>query len=947
MTVPAWRRRIGWRFRFARRADARLGLVVGAAIVLIALLGPVFAPHDPTQSIALPFQGSRSGLPLGADFVGRDVLSRILYGGRTLILLALGAMFVVYAISLPLGLFAGYSRSRLDGFIMRGVDVFLVIPPIIFLLIVTTATGPSTAVMVVAVGVVLSPSAIRVIRTATLETSVTGYVEAALARGDRTLAVLRREILPNISGIVLADAGLRLTYAILAIASLNFLGLGLQPPAADWGLMISENRSGLQANPLAIAVPAALIAVLTISVNLVADAFARSLGSSAQELTAVESGLRRVEASDTEALHLGDETDGNRDGPAMRPGLPNGIAPLELEEMEADELRDAVVVVKGLTLALDSGWPIVEGVSFAVRPGEILGVVGESGSGKTSTAVALLGYARPGVRIIGGSVAIDGQQLLGRPESEVRRLRGKLVSYVPQEPTAALNPSLRIGKLIDDLLRQHQPPKSDTKAGRMELIREALDRIDLPSSRQFLRRFPHQLSGGQQQRVAIAKAVICTPRLIVLDEPTTGLDVVTQVRVLDEIKRLRSTMNVAMVYVSHDLAVVAALADRIAVMYAGRIVEEGCTQDVLARPAHPYTAGLVKAIPDVFRPTRLVGIPGAHAGVQDRLAGCAFAPRCHQRVERCTQELPCLERVARARRVRCFEWQRTPPPSEQELKIAATLANIDAPVLSVEGLGAIYRSRSEVVVAASDVSFQIGPGESVALVGESGSGKSTIARCIAGLHEPSSGRIFFDGHPLAPRAKDRSREDRRRCQIIFQSPRDALNPRRTVRDAISWPMRELRDFGAAQADDETLQLLDRVHLPRRLADRFPLELSGGERQRVAIARALGAQPQLIICDEITSALDVSIQAAVLDLLAELRAELQLSLLFISHDLGVVASVADRVLVLEHGVICDQGSMQSLVESSSHPYTRNLITAISDSRASPDRAELAPIGGEHH
>ena len=578
----------------------------------------------------------------------------------------------------------------------------------------------------------------------------------------------------------------------------------------------------------------------------------------------------------------------------------------------------AALAVNGLRVDVADGDVIVEDVSLSVAPGQILGLVGESGSGKTTTALALLDYARPGTRIVAGTIEVAGRRLSGLGEEQARPLRGRTVSYVPQDPGNALNPALRIRAAVEDMLAAHATARSGSAAA-------ALASVHLPTDDEFLRRFPHQLSGGQQQRVSIAIALVCEPPLVVLDEPTTGLDVVTQARVLDEIARLRRERGLAMVYVSHDLAVVAQVADRIAVMYAGRIVEEGPASAILEAPRHPYTRGLVGSIPDHLRPRRLVSMPGVAVGVGERPAGCAFAPRCPQKVERCDSELPELEEIGAGRRVRCFEWQRT-PPLELPLRALERPVGAVGALLAVEGLRAVYGRRHEQVVAAEDVSFALGAGECVALVGESGSGKTTIARCVAGLHAPAAGRISLDGASLAGKARKRPKEARRRIQIVFQNPFDSLNPRHRVDDAIARPARMLRDLSKAEAEAEVGRLLERVRLPARLASRFPGELSGGERQRVAVARALAAGPDVLVCDEITSGLDVSVQAAVLELLAELRSDLGLALLFITHDLGVVAAVADRVLVLEHGVVREQGMVADVIEHPQDDYTRRLVEA---------------------
>jgi peptide/nickel transport system ATP-binding protein len=593
----------------------------------------------------------------------------------------------------------------------------------------------------------------------------------------------------------------------------------------------------------------------------------------------------------------------------------------------AANAKQALLRVESIRLELLTGEPVVEDVSIELARGEILGLVGESGSGKTTAALALLGYARPGIRLAAGTIWVQGRELTSLREVQLRRLRGRLMSYVPQEPGPSLNPSLRIGDAIADVARAHLPERRGVVPG-------ALDRVELPSDRAFQRRFPHQLSGGQQQRVAIAVSLVCEPPLVILDEPTTGLDVVTQARILEEVARLRREVGLGIVYVSHDLAVVASIADRVAVMYAGRIVEEGPTETVLVEPKHPYARGLVASIPDHLVPRRPQSMPGVALGAGERPAGCAFAPRCAQKVARCETEMPSLEPTTPAHRVRCFEWRRTLPLVLGEPIEVRERRSLSSPLLSVEGLRAVYRGRSEQVVAADDVSFALASGECLALVGESGSGKTTIARCVVGLHSPVAGRILLDGTPMAASARERSKEVRRRCQIIFQNPYDSLNPRHRVGDAIARPARILRDLSEPEAERETVQLLERVRLPARVAHRFPAELSGGERQRVAIARALAANPDLLVCDEITSALDVSVQAAILELLGDLRAELNVAFLFISHDLGVVASIADRVLILERGIICEEGEVARLLTRPAHPYTRRLVEAAPRLEARP-------------
>ena len=589
------------------------------------------------------------------------------------------------------------------------------------------------------------------------------------------------------------------------------------------------------------------------------------------------------------------------------------------------------LAMSGLTVRVGRGPAIIEDVDLRLTRGEILGVVGESGSGKTTAALSLLGFASDGVEIASGSFELGGTVVAA--DESLRALRGSVISYVPQDPGRALNPSLRIADAILDVATAHAgPPDPDALVVRM------LDAVGLPSDEEFRRRFPHQISGGQQQRVLIAMALVGNPAVIVLDEPTTGLDVITQERILSLLVRLRDEQGIAMVCVAHDLSVVAQIADRIAVMYAGRIVEQGSLQKVLGHPRHPYTRGLLASIPDHARPRVLDAMPGIAVGVGERPAGCSFRPRCALSVDRCAEDMPPLLPIEDRHEVRCFRWEQTPRVSPILLQERSGVDSGRRTVLQVEQLRAEHVShRGGRVVAAADVSFSVQAGACVALVGESGSGKTTIARAIAGLHPIAYGRVKLGDDEVASLVRRRPVDHRRRIQLVFQSAAEALNPRRTVGDSIGRPAQVLRGLGPREVPREVARLLEAVRLPARVSERYPGQLSGGERQRVAIARALAADPEVILCDEITSALDVSVQAAVLRVLGDLRRDFGLGLLFITHNLGVVATVADEVLVLEHGLICERGPTTDVLEHPTHPYTQRLLDAAPSVVEVMDRA----------
>ncbi|PXX61141.1 MULTISPECIES: ABC transporter ATP-binding protein [unclassified Pseudomonas] len=573
-----------------------------------------------------------------------------------------------------------------------------------------------------------------------------------------------------------------------------------------------------------------------------------------------------------------------------------------------------VLRVSDLRVELAGQFDVLAKVSFSLAAGEIVGLVGESGSGKTTLATALLRHARQGARIVAGQVQVAGQSLLELEGEALRLARGGLVGYVAQDPATALNPALRIGALLGETLLAHQPALS-RDAVRLR-VGETLRDVGLPDEDAFLRRFPHQLSGGQQQRVMLALAFVLKPKLIVLDEPTTALDVTTQAHVLQTLKRLCRGQGVAALYVTHDLAVVRDLVDRVMVMYAGRLVEVAGREVLFRMPAHPYTRALLAAIPDIARRQPLQAIAGHAPAPGQRPDGCAFAPRCGRRRAECSVIAPSLLAHADSHQVACLV-----PEHEHaalgEVRVEALAAPGEV-LLEVQGLDVAYDRQ-----VLFDVSLQVRQGECLALVGESGSGKTSLARAIAGLGENVQGQMRYAGQPLAFAARQRDARLRHQVQYVFQNPYRALNPRQTVGQTLSAPLAHFFGVRGAEARQRVEAVLARVSLPARVADLYPQGLSGGERQRVAIARALICEPQLLVCDEITSALDVSVQASILALLRHLQGE-GLTLLFVTHDLGVVRAIADRVLVLRQGRVVEQGSAGQVLERPADAYTRNLV-----------------------
>jgi peptide/nickel transport system ATP-binding protein len=580
--------------------------------------------------------------------------------------------------------------------------------------------------------------------------------------------------------------------------------------------------------------------------------------------------------------------------------------------------------VRGLEIRAGSAGPdVVSDVSFSVAAGEVFGLVGESGSGKTTVALALLGHTRRGLTVTAGQIQLDGADLLRMSREELRAVRGAKVSYVPQDPAAALNPALRIGTQLAEAVRVHPGMVADPRARAAEVMTEA--RLD--ATREMLYRYPHQLSGGQQQRVALAMAFACRPSLIVLDEPTTGLDVSTQRHILDTVRRLCRSYGVAAVYVSHDLAVVSELVSQVAVMYAGRIVELGPASPLFGQPMHPYTSGLLAAVPTPDRAQVLTGIDGQQPRPGQRGRGCSFEPRCEHAIAACKTTVP-EPVVIHGRTIRCLRITSAqtcltgrPPAGNAGAGVAA--AGGAPAALELRSLSARYGAK----IALSDVSLAIAPQSCVAIVGESGSGKTTLARCVSGLHENGTGEMAFGGSPLPWGLHRRPKQVLKRIQYVFQNPYTSLNPRKTVGQIVAAPLQQFGKLSREEVSARVTAVLDDVSLGSGVVSRYPDQLSGGERQRVAIARALAVEPDLLICDEVTSALDVSVQAIIVELLRKIQRERQLTMLFITHNLALVRSIAQSAVVLRDGKIVEAGTAEQVLSSPSAAYTAELMADV--------------------
>ena len=607
--------------------------------------------------------------------------------------------------------------------------------------------------------------------------------------------------------------------------------------------------------------------------------------------------------------------------------------------LHVEDLRTEIAVRNGAVRAVD-------GVSFTVGRGELLGVVGESGCGKTMTALSIMRLLPDGGRIAGGRVLLGGEDLATLSDKEIRQVRGKRIGMVFQDPMTSLNPTIPIGRQVAEPLRLHTELSSRQITDR---VTEVLELVGLPQPAKRLNAFPHELSGGMRQRVMIARALACDPELLIADEPTTALDVTIQQQILELIDDLRSRLGMAVILVTHDLGVIAGRADRVAVMYAGRIVEVTDTNRLFGNPRHPYTEALFEALPENAAKTRdkLYSIPGLPPDLVTPPTGCRFAARCRYATEQCRTEDPPLRGDIAGHDYACFFPVGDPEPqsatrthqirrhddvSEDD---STAMAQQAEPLLEVENLvktfpvtaGLVLRRRVGSVSAIADVSFTVADGETFGLVGESGCGKTTIGRSIVGMEQPDSGAIRIGGTEFtALRGKER-RQRQRNTQLIFQDAYAALDPRMRVGAILSEPLAIHEVGNRAQRTKRVHDLLGEVGLPRSAADRYPHEFSGGQRQRIGLARALALQPKLIVADEPVSALDVSVQAQILNLMGDLRRRHGLTYVFISHDLSVVRYLAHTIGVMYLGKLVEVGPAKAVYNRPRHPYTRGLIDTI--------------------
>ena len=951
-------REAGFWHRFRHQPYAIGGLIFLLLVAVAAMFAPFFAPFHPNaQNLNVVNAGPSTSHWLGTDDLGRDILSRLIWGGRISLRAVFEIVGIAIALALPLGLIAGFFRGAVDAVIMRVMDALFSFPPLVLALTVAALLGAGLNGTALAISIVFVPSFVRLLRGEVIAVREETFIESARSLGATSNRLIRRHVVPNVASPIIIQVALAMGFALLVEAGLSFLGLGEQPPTASWGNMLSEGYQFIFRTPWALIFPGVAIMLTVLSFNLVADGLRDSLGrdrpkrSSLPSPEGVESTsrlaqLRGRSRQPAEALTMA--------------GLPT----------------DTVLAVEDVRIEFLTGgeWlPVMEGANFELERGKTLGLVGESGSGKTVSALAVMGLLPTRGCRSSGSARFEGRDLMRLSQAQLRQIRGNDISMIFQEPMTSLNPAFTVGNQIAEQVRTHRKVSRDES---WKAAVEMLDRVEIPDAANRAREYPHAFSGGMRQRVMIAMALSCSPKLLIADEPTTALDVTTQAQIIELLHKLQQEEAMAMIFVTHDLGVIADVADDVVVMYAGQIVEHTDATALFTRPRHPYTEALLRSIPQLTPAGEpLHFIPGIVPRPDQLPHGCRFHPRCSYSTEACVaapvsllpasrpeldgERAPTGDETPPGAAPRTGGTSDQPPGSgsrgplsrcvrQDELTLAG--ARYDAtdpttttvrssvtpsePLLVVRGLSKQFPIRSGLlrrvtgrVNAVDGVDLTIEPGKTLGLVGESGSGKSTLARLIVRLIDPTAGTVVLGGTGLTALRGPKLRRERQGMQMVFQDPYSSLDPRQNLLEIVGEPLRIHTSLTRAQRRQRVVEVLAQVGIGSHVLGRQPHEFSGGQRQRIAIARALALEPGLLVCDEPVSALDASTQSQVINLLSELQDRLGIAYLFIAHDLSVVRHLSDRIAVMYLGQIVEEGDANAVYLRPTHPYTSALLSAI--------------------
>ena len=856
------RRRAIWR-AIRRRPSAAIGSAVLAAFVVVALFAPALEPYSVTSQSGPVYGHPSPAHPLGLDDGGIDMISLLIQGTRISLLVGFAATLVSTLVGGTVGLLSGYFGGAVDGTLMRVADYFLVVPYLPLMIVIATVWGPSLVHIVLAIGLVQWAGGARVVRAQVKSLRERAYVQRARSLGAARWRVITRHILPHVAPLLVAVGVLSVAYAVFAETALSFLGLG-DPNQVSWGSIIDHafQNAAISSGAWWAVVPAGLcVASLVASCWLVGQAIEDSLNP---RLRTSYLSLRRF---------------------AVRPGVPRAATTpataVAAAETAGDPSPRRLLEVQDLHVwfTAPGGREVeaVRGISFGLAAGDRIGIVGESGAGKTTALLAILGLLPPDAAVA-GRVTLTGEELLAADDAVMRRHRWRDIAVVFQGSMSALNPVRVIGAQIREPMELHGIAKGRAADARVD---ELLEHVGLV--RAMARRYPHELSGGIRQRAAIAMALACEPKVLLADEPTTGLDVIVQAQILELLDRLARESGLALVLVTHDLPLLAQIAQRVLVMYAGEIVESAPIEQLRQAPRHPYTQRLLAATPDL----RADHVPTTH------------------------------------------NLDAHPAGDGQPALLEVTDLGVRYPIRRTVW-AAIRRRPPECVRAVDGISFTLRMGEMLALVGESGAGKTTTARAVLRLLDVDAGQVRFAGRDITRAGQRGLRSLRRQMQLIYQDPYEALDPRFRVRTTVEEPLivhRWARSKPERRA--RVMEALLRAALapPQRYLDRYPHELSGGQRQRVAIAASMILDPQLVVADEPVSMLDVSARADILSLLSDLRGGQRMAVLMITHDISSAARYADRIAVMHRGRIVEQGPAHQVVRTPAHPYTRALIAAV--------------------
>lgn len=819
--------------RFRSNTPAVVGLAVLIALVLVAAIGPMIWPYGHTELTPDLSKPPSFAHPLGTDTLGRDMLALVMRGMQQSLLIAGSVALMASVIGTTLGIIAGYFGRYVDASVMRLVDLVLTIPTIALAAFLGNAMsnfGVSWIGLSLVLGALFWTSVARLVRGVSLSLREMQFIKAAQVMGAGPIRIMARHMVPNVADHIIVATALLIGVAILSETALSFLGFGVRPPDTSLGLLISNAQTAVLTRPWLFYAPGLLIILIVLSINYVGE--------------------------------------GLRDAFNPKAALTNPLITRKAVgsvPQSAVQHPDALISIRDYTVRFPgSGAAAVDAISLAIRQGEVLALVGESGSGKSLTSLAIAGLLPVGAGAT-GHISFRGKPVDNLSFDQWRAFRGRRIATILQDPSTSLNPVLTIESQFHETFATAGPiSKAESRKRAVELLE--LMAIRDPESR--LDQYPHQMSGGIRQRIVIAMAMIHKPDLIIADEPTTALDVTVQAQVLDALKVARERIGAAMLFITHDLALVAGVADRVAVMRHGQIVEERNVVELFADPQADYTKMLLSLAP--------------------RLDQLEF---CHEKADRGDQ--PVL------------------------LQVNAVSKHFQRPRAGTPKGG------DRTIHALCGVSFELRAGETLGIVGESGSGKTTLLNTILGLYLPDHGKVIFDGHDLRERSARRAVG--RDISVVFQDPYSSLDPRMTVQQLLCEP---LEIYGFEQnADARVRQVLEQVRLPVASLDRFPHEFSGGQRQRIAIARALMLNPRLVILDEPVSALDVSIQQDILRLLGELKSELDIAYLLVAHDLAVVAELSDRIGVMYGGQLVELGATRKIITAPAHPYTKILLDAV--------------------